>query len=255
MNSDYIKIKNDLRSIGIKKGDRVLIHSSYKSLGGVEGGIDTFISAVKDTVGTDGTVMFPTFTYDFVNKDNPVFDIEKTPSCVGMIPEVFRKGKGVKRSLHPTHSVAVWGKDRDWYIEKHHKDKVCVGENSPIYKLKDTGGKILMVGCGITHNTLIHGLEILVRPPYAMAVDYTDPEYHREYSCIDENKNVFKQEFFHVFYHAMGYYSDFGKLNNIMEIKNGYILNAESFLMDAKTVWDTVYTKMQEDPYYFVHKA
>ncbi len=58
MNESYKRICNDLSKIGIKAGDALLVHSSFKSLGVVEGGIETFISALKDTVGEKGTLKY-----------------------------------------------------------------------------------------------------------------------------------------------------------------------------------------------------
>lgn len=256
MNKEYTQIKEDLRKLGIKSGDKVMVHSSYKSLGltDIADGADIFIKALKDTVGESGTLMFPTFTFDYTNANNPVFDIKETRSCVGYLTEVFRKSEGVRRSLHPTHSIAVWGNNRDWFIENHRADSVCVGENSPLFKLKDCGGKILMVGCGIARNTLIHGVECFYKPPYAFKVDYNDPEYHREYKCIDENGEITQAEFFHEFMVPYGYRSDYDKLRGLAEIKEGMILNAESFLMDARNVWDTALNKMKEEPFYFMMK-
>ncbi len=255
MSTDLKRIQNDLYALGIREGDRVLVHSSYKSLGGVDGGIITFIDALKDMVGTGGTILFPTFTYDYVNLRNPVFDTAGTKCNVGAVPEVFRHTDGVKRSLHPTHSLAVWGRRRDEYIADHRRDNVEVGKNSPIYKLKDDGGKILMVGCGITHNTLIHGVEDYVRPPYVYKMDYTVSPYHREYACIDENDNVTRAEFFHEFIEPYGYEQDYGKLAEITEIKSGNVLAAESFIFDAARLWNTVEKKMRQEPYFFVKKA
>lgn len=248
-------IVHDLNALGIVKGDRVLVHMSYKSLGGVEGGIPTVIEALKEAVGEEGTLLFPAFTYDRVNRDNPVFDVKSTPCFhIGMTAEVFRHSDGVKRSVHPTHSVSVWGRDRDWFVADHHLDPICVGERSPIARLKDVGGKILMIGCGITHNTLIHGVEAYLPAPYVFQKDYHDPQWHREYTCIDHDDRVHRAEFFHEFAEAHGYLQDFGKLDRLMDIPCGYVLQAESFVMDAKTVWDTVLGKMQEDPYFFVSK-
>lgn len=252
MNNDYKKIIEQLNNLGVNKGDKLLVHSSYKSLGKVEGGVMTVINALKDTVGSEGTLLLPTFTFDYVNINNPIFDVKRTVSHVGYIPETFRNTEGVKRSLHPTHSLAVWGKDRDYFIANHHLDDTCLGTNSPIYKLKDNNGKILMLGCGLYNNTIIHGLEVYHKPPYALSVDYSNPKYHREYACIDENDKIYRREFFHVFMEAKGYEGNFKVLENICEMKHGYVLKAECFLMDANTVWEKGLNKMKEEPYYFV---
>lgn len=252
MNKDYLKIKEDLIKLGIKAGDKVIMHSSYKSLGEVEGGAMTLINALKDVITEDGILMLPTFTYDYVNAKNPIFDVRYTASNTGYITEVFRKSEGVLRSVHPTHSFAVWGNDKEYYVKDHYKDQVCVAENSPIYKLMENGGKILMLGISTSNNTLIHGVEVVVKPPYFLAVDYSDPKYHREYSCIDYNNNIVRQEFFHGFPDVMGWHGNFTKLNEICEMQTGEIHGAFSYLMDAKTVWDVAMKKMKEEPYFFV---
>ncbi len=237
------------RNIGIERGDKLLIHSSFKSLGHIEGGIETFIEALKLAVGEEGTLMLPTFTYGSVNAENPVFNIKETPSCVGMVPEVFRHSEGVKRSLHPTHSLAVWGKDKDYYIENHYADNNCLDVNSPIFKLKENGGKVLLVGCGLAKNTILHGVEIACRVPYAFGVDYSDPEYHREYICIDQEGKEYKKEFFHVFARGSGYEHDFTRLGEIMKLTPVRLLDAECYIFDAKELWNFAEEALRKDPY------
>ncbi len=87
MNADYRLLKEDFSRIGIGKGDAVLIHSSYKSMGGVEGGIETVISALLAVIGDTGTLVAPAFTFSYVTEANPVFNYVEMPSCVGAISE------------------------------------------------------------------------------------------------------------------------------------------------------------------------
>ena len=243
------RIVKALKEIGIEKGDKLLIHSSFKSLGPIEGGIETFIAALKQAVGEEGTLMFPTFTFGSVNAENPIFNIKTSPSCVGMIPEVFRHSEGVKRSLHPTHSLAVWGKDRDYYIENHYEDDNCLDVNSPIFKLKENGGKILLIGCSLGRNTMLHGVEVACKVPYAFGADYSKPEYHREYISIDEDGVAHKKEFFHVFSRASGYEHDFTRITEIVDIKPVKLLEADCYIFDAKELWDTVVKAFEKDPF------
>lgn len=239
----------DLRRMGIAEGDRLLLHTSYKSLGGVEGGIPTFLSACMEAVGTRGTLLLPTFTYNFLSAEAPIFDIRKTPSCVGAIPEVFRHCEGVLRSLHPTHSLAVWGADKEFFVENHHADQNCLDVNSPIYKLKEIGGKILHIGCGVSRNTILHGVEIACHVPYAFTVDYSDPRYHREYICIDEHGKTHKREFFHVFARAAGWQHDFERIHEIFPLSPHKLLSAQCYLFDATSLWDTAVQALHADPY------
>ena len=104
MNADYRKIKEDLSALGLRKGDAVLVHSSFKSMGAVEGGIATFVEAILSVLGDTGTLIVPTLTFVEVSETNRVFDYEKSKSCVGAISEIVRLMDGAKRSINPTHS-------------------------------------------------------------------------------------------------------------------------------------------------------
>lgn len=254
MNQSCIKLLHDLEKIGIEKGDRLLVHSSFKSLGEVEGGIETVITALKEAVGTGGTLMLPTFTYNSVTRENPTFDIKASPSCVGMIPEIFRKSDGVIRSLHPPHSLAVWGKDKEYYVKDHIKDPYVLGKNSPIYKLLQNSGKILLLGCTPYQLTILHGLEAHCKVPYVFKADYNNPKFHREYTCIDENGIAHKNEFFHMFATVGGYNHDFIKLKNIMELKTLKILEADCYLFNAKELWCVVEDALKRDPFCLASK-
>ncbi len=254
MHSKQDIVKN-LEKLGIKKGDKLLVHASYKALGAVDGGIETVIEAFKEAVGEEGTLMFPTFTYENVNGQNPVFNIKTSPSCVGMVPEVFRHGDGVVRSLHPTHSLAVWGKDKEYYVENHHQDQNCLDKNSPIMKLKNNGGKILLVGCGLKKNTLLHGLEIALKVPYAFGVDFSDPKYHRDYICIDENGEEHKREFFHVFARESGWAHNFDKLAEVIPLNPVKLLDAQTYVFDASKLWNDVEQALKENPYCLAEKC
>lgn len=253
--SNAENLLSGLKALGIKNGDKLLVHSSFKSLGYVEGGIETFITALKNAVGENGTLMMPTFTFDNVNTENPVFDIKSTPSCVGKVPEVFRHGNGVVRSLHPTHSLAVWGKDKEYYIKDHYNDTNCLDINSPIFKLKENGGKILLVGCGLKKNTILHGLEIHCKVPYAFKVDYSDPKYHRVYTCIDENDTVHRKEFYHVFAKASGWAHSFDKLGEVFPLNPVKLLDAQCYLFNSDELWNTVEKALKNNPYCLAEKA
>ena len=242
----YEILKENIRNMGIKEGDDILIHMSYKSMGHIEGGFDTFLSALKSSVGDKGTILFPTLSYRFVTVDNPVFDIKITHSNVGAFSDYFRVADGVKRSMHPTHSVSAYGYRRDEYIKNHYLDNEPVGENSPFAILPELGGKVLMIGCGIKCNTSMHGVEEYVKVPYILSTKT------REYTLIDYDDIVVRKDYY---YHDMilGHNRSqrYDRLYDLMEFKKGNILNAESYLIDAKAMWETGVSKMKNDPYYF----
>jgi len=117
------QIQEDLKSIGLGHGDTVLVHSSLSKMGYVDGGPKTIVAALKNTVGSDGHILFPTSPAAASTKDHleagAVFDVLNTPSKMRAISETFRKMEGVKRSVHPTEAVAAFGPDAQWFTEGH----------------------------------------------------------------------------------------------------------------------------------------
>lgn len=248
-NASFLQIKNDLEALGVRAGDDLLIHASYKALGEVEGGIQTLIEAVLDTLGDEGTLLMPALSYDPVHAmDVPTFDIKATPSCVGAVTEFFRNYPGVKRSMHPTHSVCAYGARQDAYIKNHALDRQPVGPNSPFALLPKFGGKVLLLGCGTKPNTSMHGIEEFFKTPYILSPDT------RTYVLIDENGAQSEEEFRYHYIRQNGYAQRYDRLENLMEFTKGKILNADCNLIDSKTMWDVAVKKLAEDPYYFTDK-
>ena len=62
-------LTEDLEKSGLKRDDTILIHSSMKSMGEVEGRADTVLDVLMDYFGKDGLLVFPTLSYSNVNAD------------------------------------------------------------------------------------------------------------------------------------------------------------------------------------------
>ena len=107
------KLRQDLRSLGVETGNILFIHSSFKSLGPVDGGAGTVIDALKDAVGDQGLILMPSFNLlDGRVLRAESWNVETTPSTVGWITEYFRLMPETLRSDHYSHSVAALGKGR-----------------------------------------------------------------------------------------------------------------------------------------------
>lgn len=180
----------DLEALALPAGSIVFVHSSLKALGYVEGGAATVVDALR-TVIVDrggGTLAMPTFTgsggmYDTL-RSGEVFCCRTSPSRVGAITELFRQQPGVRRSLHPTHSVAALGRQAEWLLEAHHRCVGAFGEGSPLARLLEAGGQLLGLGTSLGPVTFYHVLEDL-RPDFPFRV-YT-PDSPIEAVCRDEN--------------------------------------------------------------------
>lgn len=160
-----------LRRLGMKPGDKVLVHSSLSSFGHVEGGAETVIDALLEAVGPQGTVLVPTLTGDesLSAANPPRFDPVSTPCWTGAIPETFRKRPGAIRSLHPTHSVAAIGRAADVLTRDHWQSVTPCDEASPYGKLAgEPNGYVLLIGASYQTLTILHHVEEIAGVEYHM---------------------------------------------------------------------------------------
>lgn len=154
----------DLEKMGLEPSDTVMVHSSMKSVGEVEGGADTVIDAFLEYF-SQGLIMTPAHTWAQMNEEYSVFDPEKEPSCVGIIPNLFLKRPGVVRSLHPTHSVAAYGKGAAEYVKGEERCTTPCTPGGCWDRLRIVHGKILLIGVTHARNTFIHSIEEVCNVP------------------------------------------------------------------------------------------
>lgn len=163
-----------LRNVGVRPEQTIMVHTSLSSLGFVCGGAQTVIEALLECVGTGGTIMMPTQSWKNLDpeagvhweepkewwqtiRDNwPAYDKEITPTnTMGVVAEMFRKWPGAMRSDHPARSVAALGKHAEFLTGNHDLSNIF-GEDSPIGKLYELDGYVLLIGVGYDKNTSLH---------------------------------------------------------------------------------------------------
>jgi aminoglycoside 3-N-acetyltransferase len=152
-----------LAKLGIGPGDVVLVHSSFDAFAGFTGKPTDVITVLQAAVGERGALLMPTMTFSGSAlghaRSDPLFDVARTPSRMGLLTELFRRMPGVTRSVHPTHPVAIWGADAGAIAAGHHLAKTPCGAGSPYEALLQRRGKILLLGCDIGVLTFYHLLE------------------------------------------------------------------------------------------------
>ena len=82
-----------LIKIGIKPTDTLLVHSSMKAIGQVDGGADTVLDAFIEYLKDDGLLIFPTHTWKQMSEEYNIFNPKTEPSCVGILTNLFLKGQ------------------------------------------------------------------------------------------------------------------------------------------------------------------
>ncbi|MBY6038121.1 AAC(3) family N-acetyltransferase [Fictibacillus nanhaiensis] len=189
-------LTKDLRNLGVKEGMTIITHSSLKSLGWVVGGPVAVVQALMDIVTEEGTLVMPTHTAHYsdpagwenppvpkewwpvIRDEMPAFDPKITPTYfMGAIVEAFRTFPEVIRSNHPTDSFAAWGKYKEDIIKDHSLD-FGLGDQSPIGKMYDLNGYILLLGTGYDSNTTMHLAEH--RLPHSKTEENGGPLYNGE---------------------------------------------------------------------------
>jgi aminoglycoside 3-N-acetyltransferase len=154
------------RTAGLCEGDSVMVHSAFRTLKPFDGTPEDVVRAICDVIGDRGNVMLPTFHYT-APLPEPYYELAATPALTGAVAERGRNLPGMVRSLHPTHSVAVFGPDAGALTRDHLKTR-AFGVGSPIDRLADLGGKVLLIGVGFVSNSTVHVAEEraeLPKPP------------------------------------------------------------------------------------------
>jgi len=164
-----VELEAAFREVGLRAGEVVLVHSSLRRLGPVQGGAGAVIEALLNVVGPEGTLAMPTHTFKVVREGQPVFHQALTPSGVGALTEVFRQRPGVVRGLHPTHSVAATGRRAEEFVVVREEDETSCPPESPYGRLRKWGGKVLIIGPGLECCTFFHGCEEWAGMPWAGA--------------------------------------------------------------------------------------
>jgi aminoglycoside N3'-acetyltransferase len=167
-------LAGDARRLGVEAGDTLFVHSSFKSLGPVEGGAPTVISALEDAVGSGGLLLMPSFNLVPQERRAATWNLATTPSTVGYLTEFFRLMPGTVRSDHYSHSVAARGRgavefvrghldgdgpESPWDLEPWGR---TYGTQSPFMKAyRCPAGKMLMLGTDHKSVTYCHFVEVL----------------------------------------------------------------------------------------------
>ncbi len=157
------QIHTQLQKLGVPTDKPVIVHTSLRAVGQIEGGGQTLLDALIDHVtGQGGVLCVPTHTWvNFEKNKQIVLDLTDKKTCIGTIPDLAVQDKRAVRTLNPTHSVVVFG-DNDKVKEFIGQENSVLTPTSPngcygnLFKLN---GKVLLIGVGQEKNTYIHCVE------------------------------------------------------------------------------------------------
>lgn len=184
------RLLNDLKSLGVVQSQVIMLHSSVKAVGAVMGGPNVILQTILDVLGSDGTLMIyagwqdiPDFVLDLPAEarqiyydEHPPFD-PATARAVrghGILAESLRTWPGAQRSLNPEASMVAVGALAEQITRDHPLD-YGYGAGSPLAKLVEHKGKVLMLGAPLDTITLLHYAENRARMAHKNIVHYQCP--------------------------------------------------------------------------------
>jgi aminoglycoside N3'-acetyltransferase len=233
------ELTEQLLTLGVTPGGVLLVHTAFSKVGPVEGGPHGLIAALDDALGPAGTLVMPSMSDD----DERPFEPQRTSCLAGMgvVAETFWKMPGVLRSDSP-HAFAAIG-PRAVEITAAHPLDVPHGLDSPVGRVCELDGQVLLLGVGHDADTTVHLAETLagVRywlPKYAMVLRDGVPARY-EYREID---------------HCC---ERFNLLDDWLEAegrqRRGTVGHAEARLARARDIVEVALLRLRENETVFLH--
>jgi aminoglycoside 3-N-acetyltransferase len=233
------QIVEQLRALGVIAGDVLLVHMSFRAVRPVEGGPPGLIAALRDVVGADGTLVMPSWT----SSDDEIFDPARTPAApdLGVVADTFWRMPGVLRSDHP-FAFAAAGREAaritgdPFGVPPH-------SPSSPIARVHELDGRVLLLGVGHDSNTMIHLAEVVGGAPYRVPKHITIEQDGRP-ARIEYGENDHCCQRF-----ALA--DDWLRARGLQT--EGPIGHAHARLMRARDVVSVVCEHLAADPLLFLH--
>lgn len=217
-NLSILDFMDTLEEANVKYGDIICVHSDLIKFGkplinNKKEYLNILIKILIDKIGETGTLIMPTFTYNYCN--NEVYDIINSKSKVGILTEYFRNLEFVERTKDGIFSFAIYGKNKEYFLDIGND---CFGENSVFDKLKKTNAKLVLFGNRVKEFTFFHYIEQANNVPY---------RYMKRFRGKTKMKNIIYEDYFDYFVR------DFDKRSRIDSNK---IVN---FLIDKEIFYES----------------
>lgn len=168
--------KNFVDQLHINSGEKIWLSSELvkivlklKKEGRIFDGSE-LIDAFQNAIGNEGTLILPTFSFEFSNKG--VYDVLNTKGTTGALGNIALGRSDFYRTQHPMHSFAVWGKDRELLIGMNNKNSF--GIDSPFGYCVGRHVRQIILGTDYVHAmTFIHYAEVVCNVPYRFAKSFS----------------------------------------------------------------------------------
>ncbi len=132
----------------------VMVHCSFNDLQPMYAGtVRDLLEALIELCAPRRTLAMPAFFFGGPAGDpvayyqrRPVFDLRRTPSEMGLLSELFRRRRDVRRSLHPTASVCALGPLAEELVAGHHLAATTFGRGTPFGVMAERNTAVVGIG-------------------------------------------------------------------------------------------------------------
>lgn len=230
------QILKQLEKFSEAKGRIVTVHTSLKAIGKIEGGGEALLDALIEYFADNGGLLcIPTHTW---NSD--VYDRRKSESCIGVLPRLAAAHPDAVRTLHPTHSMAVFGvrKTVEEFVKNEETADTPANPKGCYGKIFNDDGYVLLIGVGQNKNTYLHCVEEMLNTPDRLT------DYKVSKTIIHKDGTEEKRELYwfdNKIDDVSVYFPKFEKpFRHFGCIKDGFIGNAPVQMCDARKMKEVV---------------
>ena len=224
--------------LGVKPGGVLLVHTSFSKIKPIEGGPLGLISALRSALGSDGTLVMPSMSYD----DDHPFDKAKSPCPeMGIVADTFWRLPGVLRSDN-NHAFAAVGRLAEKIVAPHPMD-VPHGLASPVGRVYEMDGQVLLLGVDHGSNTTIHLCENLAEVRYRRA----------KYITVLKDGQPTRFDYREIDHCCQNFVLVDNWLDEKQNQRHGRIGNGETRLMRSRDIVNVVTSHLKQDETIFLH--
>lgn len=167
------QLQEQLAQWNVPAGSIVLMHTSLRAIGRVQGGTGALLDVLVEHFTRDkGLFCVPTHTWHNMGKP-VVLKMEDPDTCLGgFSAAALTDGRGI-RTENPTHSMVVFG-DRERalaFIKDEATVQTPTAAESCYGKLYAEGGYVLLVGVAQNRNTYLHAVDEILQIPNRMETE------------------------------------------------------------------------------------
>lgn len=231
------QITAQLAEMGAPQDSVVLVHTSMRAVGAVEGRAEGLLDSLIAYFTADGGLLcIPTHTWaNFAHKEKITLDKTTGETCIGILPSIAAVDPRGTRTSHPSHSMAVFGDPERVaaFIEGEDRRVTPASPNGCYGKICTMGGKILLIGVGHNRNTYLHSVEEMLDVPNRLSKEPREVTVRHENGEI-ERRLVYSHKAEGIRDVSAQYPKYEPAFRLYGAIVDGFIGNAEAQLCDAR---------------------